>query len=144
MINKSKARQRTRIEKLRKFSYQLNSMLLSQISHIGHIRCIPENDFLSLMTKAINSLKEIIEKVDAVKSLRNISKEKIILQRLPFHSLPKSLQVELEDFSREMIKQEDISLEFINLRLKDVSKLYSLAFSCILDGFCQSFCFFVD
>ena len=142
-ITKSKARQRVRVKKLRLFSFQLELMLKQQISHEGHKRCIPEDDFFSFMTKAINSVKEIIDKIDSVKSLRNVSKEKLFLYKIPLHSLPKSLQVEFDNFCREMIEEEEISLEFINFRLKSVSNFYSMAFSCNLSSFCQSFCFFV-
>ena len=142
-IKKSKARQRIRVKKLRAFSSQLELMLKQQISHVGHKRCIPEDDFFSFMSKAINSVKEMIEKFDSVKSLRNVSKEKLFLHKIPLHSLPKSLQAEFDNFCREMIEEEEISLEFINFRLKSVSKLYSMAFSCNLSSCCQSFCFFV-
>ena len=46
-VENSKLRQRIRVKQLRIFSYQLNFMLKSQISHIGHKRCIPENEFFS-------------------------------------------------------------------------------------------------
>ena len=76
-----------RLKQLRIFSYQLNFMLESQISHIGHKRCIPENDFFSFMTEAIKSVMGVIEKIDTVKSLRNISKENIFLHKIPIHCI---------------------------------------------------------
>ena len=142
-VENSKLRQRIRVKQLRTFSYQLNFMLKSQISHIGHKRCIPENDFFSFMTEAIKSVMGVIETIDTVKSLRNISKENIFLHKIPIHSLPKLLQVEVEDLCREMIEQEEIFLEFINSRLRKVSHFYSMAFSCYLSSCCQSFRFFV-
>jgi|GEM_PF-3678132 len=142
-VENSKLRQRIRVKQLRTFSYQLNFMLKSQISHIGHKRCIPENEFFSFMTEAIKSVMGVIETIDTVKSLRNISKEKLFLHKIPIHSLPKLLQVEVEDLCREMIEQEGIFLEFINSRLRKVSHSYSMAFSCYLSSCCQSFRFFV-
>ena len=142
-ITKSKARQRVRVKKLRLFSSQLELMLKQQISHEGHKRCIPEDDFFSFMTEAIKSVMGVIEKIDTVKSLRNISKENIFLHKIPIQSLPKLLQVEVEDLCREMIEQEEIFLEFINSRLRKVSHSYSMAFSCYLSSCCQSFRFFV-
>ena len=162
VIEKSKARQRYRIQQLIAFSVILDSMFKQQISHVGHRRYIPEKEFIFLMREASVILEELIKKCSAPKSLRDISKEKVFLHQIPYASLclealqnkdfsfikfdllPKTLQKEISELSVDINDQEAVSLNLINSCLISVSDLYNKAFSCNSSNICQAFCFYVQ
>ena len=162
VIEKSKARQRYRIQQLIGFSVIFDSMFKQQISHVGHRRYIPEKEFIFLMREASVILEELIKKCSAPKSLRDISKEKVFLHQIPYASLclealqnkdfsfikfdllPKTLQKEISELSVDINDQEAVSLNLINSCLISVSDLYNKAFSCNSSNICQAFCFYVQ
>ena len=76
IIEKSKARQKFRIQQLIGFNVIFNSMIEKQISHVGHRRYIPEKEFIFYMRDASIILEKTIKKCSAPKSLRDITKEK--------------------------------------------------------------------
>ena len=162
IIEKSKARQRYRIQQLIGFSVIFDSMFKQQISHVGHRRYIHEKEFICLMRQASTILEELIKKCSAPKSLRDISKEKVFLHQIPYASiclktlqnkdfsfiksnlLPKTLQKEISELSVDISDQEVLSLNLINSCLISVSDLYNKAFSCNSSNICQEFCFYVQ
>ena len=87
VIEKSKARQRYRIQQLISFSVIFDSMFKQQISHVGHRRYIPEKEFIFLMREASAILEELIKKCSAPNSLRDISKENVFLHQIPYASI---------------------------------------------------------
>ena len=164
LIEKSNARQRFRIQQLIGFSVIFNSMFKNQLSHVGHRRYIPENEFICFMTEASIILEEFIKKCTKPKSLRDITKLKVFLDLplLPFdgicletlqnknissvksNMLPKTLQTEISEFYNDISDQENLSLNLINSCLSYVSELYCKAFSCNSSSICQKFNFYVQ
>lgn len=162
IIEQSNERQRFRIQQLIGFSKIFDSMFKKQISHVGHRRCIPAKEFVSFMIEANIILEELNKKICAPKSLRDITKQKLFLHQIPhasicldtlqnknfsfikFDKLPKTLQLEMNEFCIESRNQEDSTLNLINSCLSCVSELYCKAFSCNSSSICQKFCFYVE
>ena len=162
IINQSNVRQKFRIQQLKGFSEIMNSMFKQQKAHDGHPRCIPANEFVSLMKEANIILEELNKKICAPKSLRDITKQKIFLYQIPhasicldtlqnknfslikFDTLPRTLQQEMNEFCIETRNQEDSTLNLINSCLRCVSELYCKAFSCNSLSTCQNYRFYVE
>ena len=162
IIEKSKARQKFRIQQLIGFNVIFNSMIEKQISHVGHRRYIPEKEFIFYMRDASIILEKTIKKCSAPKSLRDITKEKVFLHQIPnasicletlqnknlgfikYNTLPKTLQIEINELCADISDQEVLSLNSINSCLSSVSELYNKAFSCNSSSICQKYIFYVQ